>query len=201
MIKNIILLSTTVITLFAAEPTTNIIQNIDIKADVQNKVDEVTKNFQDSFKKEVLKQADTLKDSALKSDMIKEIQNLKDVTTINDTLEKFGNLGVPGTADIASKGITSASASMGTQDTFACVCAADLGKAFQDIRKHVFADNLNKVSENLDVLNGTIEANTKTLEAQVALLNTSNKVYVEKIIEAKRYLYNLQKQKQIIKED
>ncbi|MDQ1340354.1 MAG: hypothetical protein QG567_1511 [Campylobacterota bacterium] len=90
---------------------------------------------------------------------------------------------------------------MGTADKFACVCAADLGKAFQDIRKHVFADNLNKVSENLDVLNGTIEANTKTLEAQVTLLNISNKVYVEKIIEAKRYLHNLQKQKQIIKED
>ncbi|MDQ1340353.1 MAG: hypothetical protein QG567_1510, partial [Campylobacterota bacterium] len=103
------------ISLIAAEPTANIIQNTtqqvndftsSVKSNetvqeitkqtefIQNKADEVTKTFQDNFKKEVLNQANTLKDSVLKSDMIKEIQNLTDVTAINDTLEKYGNMGV-----------------------------------------------------------------------------------------------------------
>jgi len=81
---------------------------------------------------------------------------------------------------------------------FACDCESDLSQAFNGFQKHIIDNNLQKLLDNLVDLYNNIEKTTVELKSQQEELKKSNNIYKEKVVELEHYLYNLEKQKNIL---
>lgn len=77
---------------------------------------------------------------------------------------------------------------------FSCLCAGQLQSAFQSIKAHVITDNLTPIKTSLQSLNENIQNNIEALNAAQPLIQKSNDIYVEKIVEAKKILFRLEQQ-------
>lgn len=77
---------------------------------------------------------------------------------------------------------------------FSCLCAGQLQSAFQSIKAHVITNNLTPIKTSLQSLNENIQNNIEALSAAQPLIQKSNDIYVEKIIEAKKILFRLEQQ-------
>ena len=85
-----------------------------------------------------------------------------------------------------------------TAYTFSCACAGVLNSAFNKIEKHIIDDNLKPIYNHLDSFNETIKRNTEVLEKEKPIIEKSNEVYKQKILEAKEYLFELKKETEIL---
>lgn len=76
----------------------------------------------------------------------------------------------------------------------ACVCSPVITSAFKSIETEVIKNNLSPLKKNLTTLNQSVEKNIKTAKDATPLIIKSNTAYIEKVIEAKKILFQLNKQ-------
>lgn len=168
-------------------------------------------SFLEGYKSEALAQIGALNfdDLSKKIGVMNELSSMKDLGSISDFLGKqefelvtFDTDGlkqiqkyVPQQLKDAADGIEKALSL--TKNSFDCVCAGVLNKAFSDIQKYIIEENLNPIYANLRVFKTTIEDNIKIAKSQEPLITRSNKAYAAKILEARKILAEMNKLKNI----
>jgi len=86
----------------------------------------------------------------------------------------------------------------GTIDSFSfsCACSGVLSSAFSRFMTHILNDNLQPTYTNLTNLKSTLDKQLKKQQTQEKLLTENNKILIAKIVEIKKLVHSLTKQKE-----
>ncbi len=166
---------------------------------------DIDTSFLDGYKGEALDKLSQMNINSIDKQAIMDtIQNGTSLSSISSALDgmNLSNFSSQFGLEQLSDAAKSLSDSLRTtKSTFACVCASALTQAFDEFQSHIIDDNLSPIYANINSLIATVKNNTKVLQAKTPVVVKSNEAYIAKIIEAKKFLQQLDEQLKAIKED
>ena len=164
----------------------------------------IDSTYVDVFKEEAtnyIKNDDQLSDEQ-KSSTINEMMQKDDLTSLSDFFKNLKLLvesedGSSETWDTTELSDTSESLEESNEETsysFDCECSDVLEDAYEKMYEHIITDNLKEIPGAVNKIKQELEKQIEETENQTDSIIANKKIYIVKLLEAKEYLFEVQKE-------